>query len=249
MDQRLAGQDSNCTASGHIAYFEINAYPSDPGITLYAHDITDTAAHRRGPAGERDAAATGQEAAGFGIWDWNLNAGTTVWSEQNWRLYGRNPDSDESPTADANGSAAKASPAIFGLAWIHRQDRARVIAAHDAVLGAVEPTLHVDFRVIWPDGTVHWLLSKGAVVRDADGNAVRMVGVNMDITASQETEAALRRLSLGLEQRVIEEVAAREAAQTRASQARTACRRWGSSPAASRMTSTMCCRRFRERSR
>jgi signal transduction histidine kinase len=45
--------------------------------------------------------------------------------------------------------------------------------------------------VIWPDGTIHWLLAKGKLLRDSEGNPIRMVGVNMDITERKRAEAAL----------------------------------------------------------
>ena len=39
-----------------------------------------------------------------------------------------------------------------------------------------------EFRVIWPDGSIHWLLAQGEVYYDADNQPERIVGVNIDIT-------------------------------------------------------------------
>ena len=44
----------------------------------------------------------------------------------------------------------------------------------------------------WPDGSVHWLASTGRAVRDDNGRALRMVGLNWDITQRKRAEAALR---------------------------------------------------------
>lgn len=48
-----------------------------------------------------------------------------------------------------------------------------------------------EFRVIWPDGSVHWLLSRGTPIRDASGSVARMSGLVWDITARKEAESAL----------------------------------------------------------
>ena len=49
-----------------------------------------------------------------------------------------------------------------------------------------------EFRVVWPDSSIHWLLAKGRVFRDSGGEATRVLGVNMDITERKQTEQALR---------------------------------------------------------
>lgn len=48
-----------------------------------------------------------------------------------------------------------------------------------------------EFRVIWPDGSVHWLLSRGTPMRDTGGRVVRLSGLVWDITARKAAEAAL----------------------------------------------------------
>jgi PAS domain S-box-containing protein len=188
------------------AHFETNAYPSEGGVTLFVRNVTE---ERRIIVALRASEARlelAREAAGFGIWDWDIISGPMVWSPQNWRLYGQTP-------------RAKGPDTALWHTWIYPDDRDRVIAAQAAALGDPDRPLDIEYRVVRPDGAVRWLLRKGTVVRDADGEPIRMVGLNMDITVRRETEAALRRLSSDLEQRVIEEVAAREAAQIRAAQA------------------------------
>ena len=60
--------------------------------------------------------------------------------------------------------------------------------------GALERTGHyrAEFRVVWPDSTIHWLYGEGEVYRDSQGNPIRVVGVNMDISERKRDEAALR---------------------------------------------------------
>ncbi|MDY6969531.1 MAG: PAS domain S-box protein, partial [Spirochaetota bacterium] len=49
-----------------------------------------------------------------------------------------------------------------------------------------------EFRVVWPDGSVHWLLAWGNALRDADGRATNMIGMGRDITEYKQAELALR---------------------------------------------------------
>jgi C4-dicarboxylate-specific signal transduction histidine kinase len=51
----------------------------------------------------------------------------------------------------------------------------------------------VEFRVIMPDGSVHWLHARGMAHRDADGRPVRVVGVHVDVTERRRADEALRR--------------------------------------------------------
>ncbi|HKN88522.1 MAG TPA: ATP-binding protein [Nitrospiraceae bacterium] len=49
-------------------------------------------------------------------------------------------------------------------------------------------TFETEFRVVWPDGAVRWLLPKGKIVRDAEKRPIRAAGVAMDITARHQAE-------------------------------------------------------------
>jgi PAS domain S-box-containing protein len=176
-----------------------------------------------------------REAARFGVWDRDLVTGEAVWSEQEWLLYGLDPRPG-APDRD------------IWRASLHPGDRQRVDAEMTAAFADSTCRLDTDYRVLWPDGTVHWLLAKAIVVRDAHGKAVRMVGLNLDVTAARESEAALRRLSTELEARVLEEVGAREAAQTRAAH-NERMHALGALAGASRTTSTTFFRRWLARLR
>jgi len=55
--------------------------------------------------------------------------------------------------------------------------------------------VEVQYRVIWPDASVHWVECKGVYLRDSDGNALRLLGVVIDITDRKRTEDTLRFLA------------------------------------------------------
>jgi PAS domain S-box-containing protein len=147
-----------------------------------------------------------REAAGFGIWDWDLVTGAGMWSPDQWRLWGMQPRPG-APSIDEWEAA------------IHNEDRAQQAAAREAVFAGKSREVEHEFRVVWPDGQVRWLLVKATLLRNPHGHLVRIAGITLDVTPSRQAEADLRRLSAELRARMDAEVAAREAAQARAAQA------------------------------
>jgi protein-histidine pros-kinase len=73
---------------------------------------------------------------------------------------------------------------------VHPDDLARHLADIDHAISTGD-SYQSEFRVIWPDGSVHWLLSQGTPARDADGKVVRLSGLVWDITARKDAEEAL----------------------------------------------------------
>ena len=119
--------------------------------------------------------------AGIGIWDWDIQRNEIIWDDQMYALYGLQPG--------GFGGAYEA-----WLQGVHPDDRA---ASDERSAQAVrgEGEFDTEFRVLWPDGAVHWLKAAGQVFRDPSGAPVRMVGVNYDITERKQAEAALQKLA------------------------------------------------------
>jgi len=119
----------------------------------------------------------GQLFANIGTWDWNIQTGELFWTERIAPLFGY--PIDELETSYDNFLAA-----------IHPDDRQAVI---DAVTACVERDVpyEIEHRVVWPDGTVRWLLERGAVVRDAGGRPLQMLGVVQDIDDRKRADMAL----------------------------------------------------------
>lgn len=116
---------------------------------------------------------------------------------------------------------------------VHSGDVPRVRAAAGHTLRTGEDYV-IEYRVIWPDGTVHWLDVRAGAIRDDSGRITHLVGVSSDITGRKTFESereslirdlaaereALSNLTRTLERRVEErtaelasEVVARERAQ------------------------------------
>ena len=119
----------------------------------------------------------GQLFANIGTWEWDIQTGELFWTERIAPLFGH-PEGDLETSYDNF------------LAVIHPDDRQAVT---DAVNACVERDVpyEIEHRVVWPDGSVRWLLERGAVVRDAAGKPLQMLGVVQDIDARKRAELAL----------------------------------------------------------
>jgi PAS domain S-box-containing protein len=74
---------------------------------------------------------------------------------------------------------------------IHPGDRDRVLAAiRETVENGAD--YDVEYRNVWPNGEVHWVLVRGRPLRGSDGKATRLVGVSLDVTDKQRAEGELK---------------------------------------------------------
>jgi PAS domain S-box-containing protein len=118
------------------------------------------------------------QAAGVGVWERGADGLVTYWDAQMYRLRGLGP-ADPRPIREITDAVS--DPALH--------ERTAALARNTLATG--EP-YHHEFRVVWPDGSEHWLATTGAVRRDAEGRVVGTVGVNVDVTPHRRAEAALR---------------------------------------------------------
>jgi len=118
------------------------------------------------------------EAARMGNWEWNIETNQIFWSESLERLMGLQPG-----TFDGNFETV--------AAMVYPDDRGRVL---EAITQSVHQGANYDieFRFVKPDGSVRWALSKGNVFRDASGRAIRMAGLDIDITDRKLAEISLQ---------------------------------------------------------
>ncbi len=117
--------------------------------------------------------------ANIGTWHWDIATKAVVLSPKCRTLFGLPPD-------------IPASYEWFMTA-LHPKDRERT---HQAVMASLSDRSEYDieYRMVWPDNTVHWIAAKGRASYDAAGNAVLMQGVALDITARKQAEAEMARM-------------------------------------------------------
>lgn len=129
------------------------------------------------------------EVAQIGDWSVDLATQRVQHSRQHDRCFGH-----EEPIASW-------SVADF-LATVHVEDRARIEASVRRMLRALEPW-HEEFRVVWPDGSVHWLTSRCTCLGEPPQ---WVVGAVIDVTARRQAEELrLHSVRLQAENRQIQE--------------------------------------------
>jgi PAS domain S-box-containing protein len=81
---------------------------------------------------------------------------------------------------------------------IHPDDRAWVTRRREQLLAGTGSG-DIEYRVVWPDGSVHWIFGRATVVRDQSGRPIRSYGTNADITERKHAEQELARRTQQLE--------------------------------------------------
>ncbi len=113
----------------------------------------------------------------IGHWEWNAQTDENSWSPEIEALYGLPPGGFEG--------------GYEGWTRLLHPDDVNKAAAD--VQQALETGKYfTEFRVVWPDGSVHWLEARAKVFHDERGKPLRIVGVNMDITERKRIEEALK---------------------------------------------------------
>jgi PAS domain S-box-containing protein len=120
------------------------------------------------------------DAAGVGVFDWDLATGELRWDDRLLHLFGH--------TRDSFGGTIEAFDES-----VHPDDRDRV---SQALAEAIETcgSYAAEYRVVRPDGEVRWVSARGQALGDDDGTAVRVVGAAYDTTAVQDGEARVARV-------------------------------------------------------
>ncbi|KOP27014.1 histidine kinase [Hapalosiphon sp. MRB220] len=118
--------------------------------------------------------------SGTGTWDWNLQTNEVIWSENLFSLFGVTPDT------------FNVSYENFLNTIVHVEDREFI---KRSVLRTIQDQApySIEFRVVWPDGTIRWSACKGKVLYDHIGQPIRMIGVNIDITERKQSELEIRK--------------------------------------------------------
>ncbi len=118
------------------------------------------------------------QATGIGIFEWNLQTGIDAWTPEMEALYGLK-------SGEFGGTES---------AWeqlVHPEDRPNVIAAVNRALSTFQ-TQEGEWRVIWPNGSVHWLAARFQAFHNGSDKPLRLLGVNVDVTGRKQRDQALR---------------------------------------------------------
>jgi signal transduction histidine kinase len=121
--------------------------------------------------------ANAQRIARLGSWEWDIVADRIISSDENNRLFGWDMNAT---TYDYDS--------VMNI--IHPDDRERVDAVIKEAVAECKP-YSCDYRIIQPDGSEKVIYEQADIASDAEGRAVRVTGINLDITERYGVEQEL----------------------------------------------------------
>ena len=143
--------------------------------------IRDFSRVRPGATEDEQRFKQSQYFARIGTWDWCVDTDELYWSDAIYGMFGYKP------------GEVTPSYSLFCDA-VHPDDRERV---RQGEIRCVETGENHDeeYRVVWPDGSIRWLRETGNIIKDENGEAVKMMGVVRDITEERAEADQIRELA------------------------------------------------------
>jgi PAS domain S-box-containing protein len=149
------------------------------GIIIFAEDITHRKQVDQALRASEERLRLAQQIGRIGTFERNVTTGVLTWSAEMESLYGL-----------PAGAFARTDISSFEN-LVHIEDRAGVMKLIDQALETGNP-IQGEWRIPWPDGTLHWIAGRWQAFMDESGTPTRVVGVNMDLTERKLAEEALR---------------------------------------------------------
>jgi len=181
--------------------------------TLMIRDITERKKAEEALHLNQERLALAASGTRIGMYDLDIATGKALWTEQVARIMGLDYATTTTTTTTTTTSFSLSGQYQDLVERIHREDLPRVEEERHRCISERLP-YETEYRVLWPDGSVHWVADRGIFQYDSDSSCTRMLGILMDITERKRAEEELRKseqrykaLSTQLEQRVKERTA------------------------------------------
>jgi PAS domain S-box-containing protein len=169
--------------SGRISWVSSRAYvqATPDGGTLWCGFLTDITAQKIAEHelnAERGRLDLATRAGRVGAWDYDTRTGEIRWNDVMYEIHGVNPATYK-PDGESNAQ------------FLAAEDRTRVWEEFHRALDSGASSYSIDVTIIRPDGERRLTRSQAMILRDHTGAAVRVVGVEMDITEEKRAELAM----------------------------------------------------------
>jgi PAS domain S-box-containing protein len=164
------------TLNGNWYYISISPIVDGKYITAF-FDITKQKQTEKELADYTQRLKLATSSAKLGIWDWNVKGNEMIWDDRMFELYG------------IERSSSPISLEIWSNC-LHPADKQRAIDECNLALKGVRD-FNTTFRVVHPTGKVVFIKADAIVVRDQNGDSLRMIGINKDISETKIKEQEL----------------------------------------------------------
>jgi PAS domain S-box-containing protein/diguanylate cyclase (GGDEF)-like protein len=178
----------NYTKSGEEFWLEINIDPVADETGRFTHwvaierDVTDRKQKEDALRESEIRFKNAARAASDAIWDWDLKTNSLWWGDGMKNLFGFDPDEMESSIES-------------WISRLHPADRERVVAGIHRIIDNGGEYWRDEYHFLRKNGSYAYVMDRGFVIRDEQGNAVRMVGGITDLTAQKEAQDKILRLN------------------------------------------------------
>ena len=152
----------------------VSVYPSHDGISVYWQDNTERKQAEEALSESEEMLRLALTAGQAGAWNWNLETNALHWSDECFHILDIEPGSVQ-PSAEA------------GFSRVHPDDRLRVEAL---MRRTIAHGTHIDevLRIIWLDGSQHWVRAISQAFFHTPGKPYRVAGIVIDITQQKQAE-------------------------------------------------------------
>lgn len=168
------------------------------GSVLVMVDITDRKLAEMALKESEERLVIAADAGQVGIFDLNVESGELLWTQQHEIIFGYEP-------TDTKVTTIKHTYQDWSTR-VHPEDLTQVEERMRHATKAKSP-FQVEYRLIWPDGSVHWVNVTSKYYFDSNGRCVRLMGAVRDITRQKQLEESLQDYSNILERKVTERTA------------------------------------------
>ncbi|MBD3669837.1 MAG: PAS domain S-box protein [Gammaproteobacteria bacterium] len=191
----LAGKDEHCDEEVHwrrdgssfpVEYWShpIQSNGHTIGTVVTFVDISERLEAEQALRRSEERYALAQEAARIGSWELNMKTNELIWSETIEPMFGMQPGEFSGSLDDY-------------MSRVHPEDIEMLQSSLSELVG-LKNTFETEHRIIWPDGSIHWMAGRAKLYRDEEGKPDRLIGIVQDVTKRHlaEVELALHRHQL-----------------------------------------------------
>lgn len=159
-------------------WFENRINPTDYGIAIFFTDITERKKNEQALEDSEERLKLAQSVSNIGSWDYDIQSQNLTWSDQAFVQFGLNPNEYEP------------SEELF-KSFVHPDDLPLQVLATKKSFDENLP-YSVELRMLRNDGSEWYMHSEGKVIRDDNGNPLRFIGIQQDITERKKSEEKLQ---------------------------------------------------------